>query len=155
MSEHLRNCYIITANQQLNENMQPDIAATQALGQEIFDYIEDADSCNEVENLYNDYILAGELSIVHDSQIYQAKYTGAMAEWIFSPDRKLGDKTMIEVNGTFYIIYFISESPNPEWYDRVNSFLRMNNYQQFISGKASEYVWEFHEDGLAQIKDVP
>jgi hypothetical protein len=31
----------------------------------------------------------------------------------------------------------------------------MNNYQQFISGKASEYVWEFHEDGLAQIKDVP
>ena len=155
MSEHLRNCYIITANQQLNEIMQPDIAATQALGQEIFDYIEDADSCNEVENLYNDYILAGELSIVHDSQIYQAKYTGAMAEWIFSPDRKLGDKTMIEVNGTFYIIYFISESPNPEWYDRVNSFLRMNNYQQFISGKASEYVWEFHEDGLAQIKDVP
>lgn len=155
MSEKLRNCYIITANQQLDENMAPDIAATQALGQEIFDYIDDADSCNEIENLYNDYILAGELSVVHDSQIYQAKYSGALADWIFSPERKLGDKTLIENSGTFYIVYFVSESPNPEWYDRVNSFLRMNNYQQFISGKASEYTWEFHEDGLAQIKDVP
>lgn len=155
MSEHLRNCYIITANQQLNDDMQPDIAATQALGQEIFDYLDDADSCNEVENLYNDYILAGELSIVHDSQIYQAKYSGKLAEWIFSPDRKLGDKTMIENNGAFYIVFFVSESPNPEWYDRVNSFLRMNNYQQFITSKADEYLWEFHEDGLAQIKDVP
>ena len=125
------------------------------MGQEIFDYLDDADSCNEVENLYNDYILAGELSIVHDSQIYQAKYSGKLAEWIFSPDRKLGDKTMIENNGAFYIVFFVSESPNPEWYDRVNSFLRMNNYQQFITSKADEYLWEFHEDGLAQIKDVP
>lgn len=155
MSEHLRNCYIITANQQLNEDMQPDIAATQALGQEIYDYLDDADSCNEIENLYNDYILAGDLSVVHDSQIYQAKYSGKLAEWIFSPDRKLGDKTMIESNGTFYIVFFVSESPNSEWYDRVNSFLRMNNYQQFITSKADEYFWEFHEDGLAQIKDVP
>lgn len=155
MSEHLRNCYIITANQQLNDDMQPDIAATQALGQEIYDYLDDADSCNEIENLYNDYILAGELSVVHDSQIYQAKYSGKLAEWIFSPDRKLGDKTMIENNGTFYIVFFVSESSNPEWYDRVNSFLRMNNYQQFITSKADEYLWEFHEDGLAQIKDVP
>ncbi len=155
MSEHLRNCYIITANQQLNDDMQPDIAATQALGQEIYDYLDDADSCNEIENLYNDYILAGELSVVHDSQIYQAKYSGKLAEWIFSPDRKLGDKTMIENNGTFYIVFFVSESSNSEWYDRVNSFLRMNNYQQFITSKANEYLWEFHEDGLAQIKDVP
>lgn len=155
MSEHLRNCYIITANQQLNDDMQPDIAATQALGQEIYDYLDDADSCNEIENLYNDYILAGELSVVHDSQIYQAKYSGKLAEWIFSPDRKLGDKTMIENNGTFYIVFFVSESSNSEWYDRVNSFLRMNNYQQFITSKADEYLWEFHEDGLAQIKDVP
>ena len=40
-------------------------------------------------------------------------------------------------------------------YDRVNSFLRMNNYQRFISSKAEEYTYVFNEDGLAQIKDVP
>ncbi|MCR5383250.1 MAG: hypothetical protein K6E72_01230 [Saccharofermentans sp.] len=155
MSEHLRNCYIITINEQLTEDMTPDIAATQALGQEIFDYIDDADSCNEIENLYNDYILAGQLSIVHDNQIYKAKYSGAIAEWMLSPDRKLGDKTLIEENGSFYVIFYVSESPNPEWYDRVNSFIRMNNYRMYISMKSDEYAWEFHEDGLEQVKDVP
>lgn len=154
MSEHLRNCYIITANQ-YNEEMVPDVAATQALAQEIFDYIDDADSCNEVENLYNDYILAGDLSVIHDNQVYRAKCSDSIGEWLFSAERKLGDKTLIEDNGTFYVLYFISESPNPEWYDRVNSFLRMNNYQQFITSKAEEYTWSFNDDGLNQIKDVP
>ena len=154
MSEKLRNCYIIAANV-LSEDMNPDNAATQALGQEIYDYIEDADNCNEVENRYNDYILAGQLSVVHDSQIYKNKYNKALADWIFASDRQLGDKTLIEVDGTFYVIYFISESPNPEWYDMVNSFLRMNNLQQFIQSKAEEYSWEFNTDGLNQIKDVP
>ena len=157
MSEQLRNCYIISANVQTGEGdeIAPDIAATQALSQEIFDFIDDADSCNEVENLYNDYILAGQMSVIHDSQIYKAKYQSALAEWIFSSDRQLGDKTMIEVDGTFYVIYFISESPNPEWYDMVNSFLSMNNLQQFIQSKEGEYIWKFNNDGLAQIKDVP
>ncbi len=155
MSEHLRNSYIITVNPQLDENGLPNIASTQALSQEIYDYIDDADSCNEVENLYNDYILAGQLSIIHDSSIYKAKYSGTLADWLFSKERKLGDKTVIEDNGTFYVVFYVSESPNPEWYDRVNSFLRMNNYQHFISSKAEEYTYTFHEDGLSQIKDVP
>ena len=157
MSEQLRNCYIIAANVQTGEGDQiaPDIVATQALSQEIYDFIDDADSCNEVENLYNDYILAGQMSVIHDSQIYKAKYQAALADWIFAADRQLGDKTLIEVDGTFYVIYFISESPNPEWYDMVNSFLSMNNLQQFIQSKAGEYIWKFNNDGLAQIKDVP
>ena len=150
MSEQLRNCYIIAANVQTGEGDQiaPDIVATQALSQEIYDFIDDADSCNEVENLYNDYILAGQMSVIHDSQIYKAKYQAALADWIFAADRQLGDKTLIEVDGTFYVIYFISESPNPEWYDMVN-------LQQFIQSKAGEYIWKFNNDGLAQIKDVP
>ena len=155
MAEKLRNCYIITANVQSTDDSTPDIAATQALSQEIYDSIEDTDSCNEAENTYNDYILAGQLSVVHDTQIYQAKYSKVLAEWIFSPERQYGDKTLIEDNGTFYIIYFISESLNPEWYDMVNSFLSMNNYQQFIQAKAEEYTWKFNDDGLNQIKDVP
>ena len=139
----------------MTDDMMPDVAATQALGQEIFDYIEDADSCNEIENLYNDYILAGQLAIVHDNQIYKAKYSGVVAEWMLSPERKLGDKTLIEDNGTFYVVFYVSESPNPEWYDRVNSFIRMNNYRMYISMKSDEYAWEFHQEGLDQIKDVP
>ena len=154
MSEKLRNCYIITVNSQMTEDMIPDIAATQALAQEVYDYVEDVGSCNEIENLYNDYILAGGLSVLHDSQIYQAKYQDVLADWIFGA-RSMGDKTLLEDKGTFYVVYFVSESPNPEWYDRVNSFLRMNNYQQFITAGSEEYTWTFNEDGLSQIKDVP
>ena len=155
MSENLRNCYIMTVNPQMNEDMVPDVAATQALGQEIYDYIDDPDSCNEIENIYNDYILAGNLSIIHDTSIYKAKYSSSLADWMFASERKLGDKVLIEDNGTFYVVCFISVSPNPEWYDRVNSFLRMNNYQQFITAKSEEYTFEFNDDGLSQIKDVP
>lgn len=154
MSEKLRNCYIITVNSQMTEDMIPDIAATQALAQEVYDYVEDVGSCNEIENLYNDYILAGGLSVLHDSQIYQAKYQDVLADWIFGA-RNMGDKTLLEDKGTFYVVYFVSESPNPEWYDRVNSFIRMNNYQQFITAGSEEYTWTFNEDGLSQIKDVP
>ncbi len=154
MSEKLRNCYIITVNNQMVDEMIPDIAANQALAQEIYDYVEDTGTCNEIENLYNDYILAGGLSVLHDSQIYKAKYQSVLADWIFA-ERNMGDKTLLEENGTFYVVFFVSESPNPEWYDRVNSFLRMNNYQQFITSKADEYTWTFNDDGLSQIKDVP
>ena len=154
MSEKLRNCYIITVNNQMVDEMIPDIAANQALAQEIYDYVEDTGTCNEIENLYNDYILAGGLSVLHDSQIYKAKYQSVLADWIFA-ERNMGDKTLLEENGTFYVVFFVSESPNPEWYDRVNSFLRMNNYQQFITSKADEYTWTFNGDGLSQIKDVP
>ena len=78
-----------------------------------------------------------------------------LAGWIFSDDRKFQDKTLVEEDGTFYVIFFISESSNPEWYDRVNSYIRMNNYQEFINSKAVDYMWEFHKEGLDQISDVP
>ena len=155
MSEQLRNCYVVTVNDYMTEEMTPDIAGTQALAQEIYDYLDDADSCNEIENLYNDYMLAGQLSVVHDDQIYKAKYLQELSDWIFASERAYGDKSLIESDGTFYIVYYLSESSNPEWYDRVNSFLRMNNYQQFISERSEEYSWTFNEDGLSQIRDVP
>ena len=154
MSEKLRNVYLISADVRA-EDMTPDKVATQALSQEIFDYIDDADSCNEIENRFNDYILAGQLTVLHDSQIYKDKYAPALASWIFADERQFGDKTLIEVDGTFYVLFFISVSHNPVWYDMVNSFIRMNNLQQFIQSKAVEYTYTFNSDGLNQIKDVP
>lgn len=155
MSEQLRNCYMFTVTGEMSDEQAPDIAATQASAQEIFDYLDDPNSCNEIENVYNDLILAGQLSVVHDSQINKDKYDDKLSEWIFAPERAMGDKTIIEDNGTFYVLYFVSESPNLEWYDRVNSFIRMNNYQQFITTKANEFTWTFNDDGLSQIRDVP
>jgi hypothetical protein len=140
---------------QTKDGETPDLSATQALAQKIYDYIDDSNKCAEVENVFNDNVLSGQLEIQQDDNIYYEKYSSTLAGWIFSDDRKFQDKTLVEEDGVFYVIFFISESPNPEWYDRVNSYIRMNNYQEFINSKAVDYMWEFHKEGLDQISDVP
>ena len=39
--------------------------------------------------------------------------------------------------------------------DRVNSFIRMNNYEAFMNEQLTEYTYEFNQSGLDQIFDVP
>ena len=155
MTSPMRSCYIMKISTQTKDDKAPDVSGTQALAQKIFDYINDSDSCAEIENVFNDNVLSGQLEIQQDDTIYFEKYSSTLAGWIFSDDRKFKDKTLIEEDGTFYVIFYISESSNPEWYDRVNSFIRMNNYQDFINSKAADYKWEFHKEGLEQISDVP
>ncbi|MBR3464656.1 MAG: hypothetical protein IKH23_06250 [Clostridiales bacterium] len=155
MTSPMRSCYIMSVNSQTKEDQAPDLSGAQALAQKIFDYIDDSDSCSEIENVFNDNVLSGQLTIQQDDNIYFEKYSSTLAGWIFSDDRKFGDKTIIEEDGTFYVIYFLSESSNPEWYDRVNSYIRQNNYQDFLNSKAADYMWEFHKEGLDQISDVP
>lgn len=155
MTSPMRSCYIMKVSSQTKEDQTPDISGTQALAQKIFDYINDSNSCAQIENVFNDNVLSGQLEIQLDDNIYYEKYPSSIAGWVFSDDRKFQDKTMIEEDGTFYVIFFISESNNPEWYDRVNSFIRMNNYQDFINSKQADYMWEFHKEGLDQISDVP
>ncbi|MBR5358039.1 MAG: hypothetical protein IK128_02350 [Clostridiales bacterium] len=155
MQTPLRNVFIYTINPQYIDETGPDISGSQSLAQEIYDYIDSPDACNQIENLYNDYVLSGTLSVRHNEMTYLYEYNSFLNDWIFDESRQLGDKTIIEDNGTFYVLYFVSVSENPEWYDRVNSFLRMNNYQAFLTAKQAEYAVEFNPDGLAQISDVP
>ena len=155
MTSPMRSCYIMKISTQTKDDKTPDVSGTQALAQKIFDYINDSDSCAEIENVFNDNVFSGQLEIQQDDTIYFEKYSSTLAGWIFSDDRKFKDKTLIEEDGTFYVIFYISESSNPEWYDRVNSFIRMNNYQDFINSKSADYKWEFHKEGLEQISDVP
>ena len=151
----MRSAYIMTITPKTKDDQTPDVPGAQTLSQKIYDYIDDSDSCAAIENVFNDNVLSGQLSIQQDDNIYFEKYASSLAGWIFSDDRKFGDKTIIEEDGTFYVIYFLSESSNPEWYDRVNSYIRQNNYQDFINSKAVDYMWEFHKEGLDQISDVP
>jgi len=155
MTSPMRSCYIMKVSSQTKDGETPDLSGTQALAQKIYDYIDDSNKCAEVENVFNDNVLSGQLEIQQDDTIYYEKYSSTLAGWIFSDDRKFQDKTLVEEDGVFYVIFFISESSNPEWYDRVNSYIRMNNYQEFINSKAVDYMWEFHKEGLDQISDVP
>ena len=86
---------------------------------------------------------------------YPEQYSQEISDWIFDPAREYGNKTVLEKDGDFYVIFFISESPQVEWYDRVNSFVKMNNYKDFMDQRRAEYTYEFDENGLMSIRDVP
>lgn len=127
----------------------------QSLAQEIYDGISDEASMHQVENTYTDEILDGEVTVSQSTDTYSGKYDDAVNAWVFSADRAAGDKALIETDNGFCIVYFVSVSEKPEWYDRVNSFIRMNNYQAFLNEMITEYPYEFNQAGLDEIQDVP
>lgn len=135
-----------------------DIANAQQVAQEIYDTIgvfgEETD-VQTIENLYNDDIINGNIVITHSQDTYPGKYEGILDEWIFSDTRVAGDKAFLETDTGYYIVYLVGISENPEWYDRVNSFVRMRNYQAFLNETLSAYAYEFNQTGLDKIADVP
>ncbi|MBR6879856.1 MAG: hypothetical protein IKN14_02090 [Clostridiales bacterium] len=132
-----------------------DVAAAQTLAQEIFDQISEEKDMQSIENLYNDYILDKSIEVIHSSDTYPGKYSGILDKRIFSEDIKPGDKLFLDTEDGYYIVYLVSVSENPEWYDRVNSFIRMNNYQAFLNEMRGEYEYSFIQSGVDKIQDVP
>ena len=155
MQTPVRNVYITHVFNAYNEDGTPNMSKSQSLSQEIYDYINDESSCEELENAFNGSVIDGEISINHNEYAYRYEYEKEIDDWIFSPERKLGNKALIETDDGFYVIYYISESTNPEWYDRVNSFISRNNYQEFLDSKLKEYAISFNPSGLEAIQDVP
>ena len=155
LSDHLRDVHIAHIVCTSDEQGNKDISAAQSLAQEVYEYINDPDSFLEVENYHNTEVLEGRLVVTHSDMTYPEQYTDGISTWIFDAARVPGDKTLLEKDGDFYVIYFVQESPNPEWYDRVNSFVRMNNYREFMEERRAEYTYEFDENGLTSIRDVP
>ena len=103
----------------------------QSLAQEIYEYVGDESSFLEVENLYTDEILNGYVTVSQSADTYRGKFETVIDDWIYTNGRAAGDKVILESENAFYVVYIVSESANPEWFDRVNSFIRMNNYQAY------------------------
>lgn len=127
----------------------------QSLAQEIYEYVGDESSFLEVENLYTDEILNGYVTVSQSADTYRGKFETVIDDWIYTNGRAAGDKVILESENAFYVVYIVSESANPEWFDRVNSFIRMNNYQAYMNEMQTEYPYEFKPAGLAEIQDVP
>lgn len=156
MMTPVRDVYQVTVLTEINDDGTSNVAQSQSLAQEIYDYISKESQVAEIENAYNAYVLSGMLSVIHNEYTYLHEFDKNIDEWVFSPDRQSGDKTIIDDGqGTFNVLYYARESTNPEWYDRVNSFIRMNNYQTFIEEQKAIYTFEFDEAGLSQIRDIP
>lgn len=155
LASHLRDVHIAHITTKTDDEGNKNISTSQTLAQKIYEYITDADSFSEIENLYNTEVLEGTLIVTHSQMTFREQYTEQLSDWIFDSARAPGNKTIIEIDGDFYILYFEAESPNQEWYDRVNSFIRMNNYKEFMDQAEAEYTYTFDEVGLSYIRDVP
>lgn len=155
--EPLRNVRFFYINLEDQEAGTPGIPASEiiTLSQTIFDSITDEASMITLETTYADQLLDGSMRAVQQTSLYPGHNSDDIDEWIFDPARKNGDKIMFESDTQFLILFYVEASPNPEWYDRVNSFIRMDNYQAFVSEKIVNYAYTFHEDGLKYIKDIP
>ena len=155
--EPLRNVRFFYINMENEETGTPGIPVSEIipLSQTIFDSITDETSMITLDTTYADYLLDGSMRSVQQASLYPGNNTAEIDDWIFDPARKSGDKILIEGDTQMLILFYVEASPNPEWYDRVNSFIRMDNYQAFVSEKLKDYAYTFHEDGLKYIEDIP
>ena len=155
--EPLRNVRFFYINLQMEDSDIPGIPAADILplSQTIFDSITDEASMITLETTYADELLEGSIRAVQQTAMYPGNNSAEVDEWVFDPDRQYGDKILFEGPTQIVILFYVEASPNPEWYDRVNSFIRMDNYQAFVSEKLKDYAYKFHEDGLKHIEDVP
>ena len=155
--EPLRNVRFFYINLENPETETPGIPASEILplSQTIFDSITDEASMITLETTYADQLMDGSMRAVQQTSLFPGNNTEKIDDWIFDPQRKSGDKILLEGDTQILILFYVEASPNPEWYDRVNSFIRMDNYQAFVSEKIANYSYTFHEDGLKYIKDIP
>ncbi|HBY33176.1 MAG TPA: hypothetical protein DEG74_05375 [Clostridiales bacterium] len=155
--EPLRNVRFFYINLENPETETPGIPASEILplSQTIFDSITDEASMITLETTYADQLMDGSMRAVQQTSLFPGNNTEEIDDWIFDPQRKSGDKILLEGDTQILILFYVEASPNPEWYDRVNSFIRMDNYQAFVSEKIANYSYTFHEDGLKYIKDIP
>lgn len=155
--EPLRDIRFLYINREDTVTGQAGIPDTEILpvAQTILDSITDESSMQSLETTYADEIAADKFKVTHNSNTYKGVLANNLDNWIFDPARAAGDKTMVETDTQIIIAYYVGASPNPEWFDRVNSYIRMNNYQAFLLERQTEYPYSFNDDGLQYIKDVP
>lgn len=155
--EPLRDIRLFYINREDLEAELPGIPANEIvpIAQTIFDSITDEASVKMLETTYADELKAYQMKASHNMNTYPGVLPQAFDAWIFDPARLAGDKTMLETETQIVILYYVASSANPEWFDRVNSFIRMNNYQAFLLEKTTEYPYTLNADGIAFIKDVP
>ena len=122
-----------------------------AFSQNLFDRASDTESISALETTHADYVMDDVMRFSYDDTIVRSEYQQEADAWLFDPERKPGDKIMIESAERMTIIYFSEVSPNAEWFDKVNSYLRMNNFQDFMNTKTMEYPYVFDQNALSYI----
>ena len=156
-TEPLRDVRFFYINKENVETALPGLSESEIMpvAQTIFDSVTDEAAFKTLETTYADEINEYKMKSSHNMNTYPGVLPQNFDAWIFDASRAPGDKTMLETPSQIVVLYYVSSSDNPEWFDRVNSFIRMNNYQAFLLEKTTEYPYALNDAGLSFIKDVP
>jgi hypothetical protein len=151
--EPLRNVRIFYLNREDSEDGVPGFPDVDIIAQSkiVLNSITDEASMLALEKEYADKIVQGWMVTSQSSDVYPGKLDPEFDKWIFHPNRNPGDKTTVTTDAGIAIIYYVGSSKNPEWYDRVNSFIRINNFQEFLLSQQEVYPYRFNDEGLKDI----
>ena len=67
------------------------------------------------------------------SNIYKGQMVASFEDWCFDPSRQPGDTGIVESSNGFHVMYFVSTSENPYWYDQAETTLKSNAYDEWYS----------------------
>jgi len=152
-TEPFRDIHMIYLNREENQDASTGFSSADILpvAQSMYDAISDERSISALINAYSDEILDRKISFFHDIAAYRGIYAETIDAWVFNSERKPGDKNILETENQVIVLYYVEASSNPEWFDKVNSYIRMNNYQEFLTEKALEYPFVFDQASLSFI----
>ena len=156
-TEPLREADIIMIYHEDSEAGVPGIPETDitAFSQHIFDAISNREAIANLTTAYSDEVLDRKMEFIYNDMIHPGEYEPEVNDWIFDPLREKGEKTILTLDRKMVLIYYSGASENPEWFDMVNSFIRMENYNVFLNEKKVEYPYVLHKNVLKYITDVP
>ena len=67
------------------------------------------------------------------SNIYKGQMVSEFEDWCFDPSRQAGDTGIVQTSYGYHVMYFVSASENPYWYDQAESSLKSNAYSDWYS----------------------
>ena len=155
--EPLREANVIYINKENVEMGIPGFSEAEitAFSQSVFEGMHDQDAIANLATTHSDAVIDRKMEFIYNDMIHPKEFEEPVDEWIFDKARFPGEKTILTMDTKQALIYFGGASPNPEWFDMVNSFIRRENYTAFLEKKAAEYPYILHENALKFITDVP
>ena len=90
---------------------------------------EDAFAALAVENSTDSNASSGGLY----TGIYRGQMVSEFEDWCFDPARQAGDTGIVQTSYGYHVMYFVSTSENPYWYDQAVISLKSAAYNEWYS----------------------
>ena len=82
--------------------------------------------------------------------IYKGQMVSEFENWCFDSARQAGDVGIVQTDYGYHVMYFVSTSENPYWYDQALNSLKNTSYSEWYSS-ATEGVEAEKLDGMKYV----